>query len=299
MAAQSISTDELVALEADVLLALKRRDNSGLNVLGFGEISLALGYPGPAPQFVCKRTPPFNHSQFQFYRQLVDRYVGELRTAGLSVVDTEVRAVARGEQLVAYLVQPLLRSETLGRRVLDRSEPDPEHPFLVALAETMQLISGRISIDAQITNWSWDDQTLTLLDVGTPFLWDQAGRWQFDIGPYLPMISAPLRSAARKDLTKIANRWQDPRGVALDIVANLYREGLEPWVEPTTEALNRSLGSAQAIQVEEAKAAFAEDLKTWPRLTRLKRLERFWQTSVRRRHYDFFIQSSFADGTIY
>lgn len=294
-----MSADDLAALEADVTAALRRRDNSGLSILGFGEISVALGYPRDRPRFACKRTPPFTRSQFEHYRSLVERYVSRLRAEGLSVVDTTVMAVDRDDKIIAYLVQPLLDVETLGHRVLGRSEPDPEHPFLTALGRTLDLVSNRLSIDAQITNWSWDGERLILLDVGTPFLWDRSGRYQFDMTPYLPMISAPLRNGAMRELTAMVDRWQDPRGVALDIVANLYREGLVQWVPAATEALNAAIGSPGSISTDEARAVYAEDLKTWPRLARLKRLERAWQTTVRRRHYDFFIQTTFGDDTTY
>lgn len=294
MIAPAITAEDLADLEAEVVSALHRRDNSGLSILGFGEISVALGHPSRDPVRVCKRTPPFTVAQFEQYRQLVDRYVADLRDVGLAVVETGVMSVPRSDKLVAYLVQPLLPAETLGHRVLAGSEPDPEHPFLTAVAASLELVSDRLSVDAQVTNWSWDGTRLTLLDVGTPFLWDGSGRFLFDMDPYLPMISAPLRGTTKNELTKMVERWREPRGVALDVVANLYREGLEQWTAPAAAALNAVLGDGRSITVNQARAVYDEDLKTWPRLTRLKRLERAWQTKVRRRHYDFFIQTTFA-----
>ncbi|MGI9598741.1 MAG: DUF6206 family protein [Acidimicrobiales bacterium] len=293
MTANPITYDDLARLEADVSAALNRQDNSQLPVIGFGEISVALGYPADDPSHVCKRTPPLTPAQYGGYQQLVERYVAELGDAGLTVVDTEVMVVERDGTLIAYLVQPLLPAESIGHKVLQRADPDDEHPFLVALAETLNLVTDRLSVDAQVTNWSWNGTELTLLDVGTPFIWDAAGDLRFDMTPYLPMISAPLRNSARKDLTKVVDRWKQPSGVAVDIVANLLREGLDDWVEPATAALNRILATDDAIDVDAARAAYAEDLKTWPRLARLKRLERAWQTKVRRRQYDFFIHTTY------
>ncbi len=294
MPTKPITADELARLEAEVTAALRRKDSSDLAVIGFGEVSVGLGYPADDPTHVCKRSPSMTPDQHVQYRDLVDRYVAELRAAGLSVVDTEVMAVPRNDKVVVYLVQPLLSEDSLGDRVLVEARPDAEHPFLAALAETLAHVSSSRSIDAQVTNWAWDGERPTLLDVGTPFLWDGAGRLQFDMTPYLPMIPAPLRRAARKDLIKVVERWRRPRGVALDVVANLYREGLEQWVPPTVAALNTTLDAADAISAEEGRLIYAEDLKTWPRLARLKRVERSWRTVVRRGHYDFFIQSTFG-----
>ena len=294
---QQPTDQDLQALEVDVTNALRTGDLSQLNVLGFGEISVALGYPAAAPTHVCKRTPPFSAAGFRQYADAVDRYVDEVRASGLQVVDSEVRSVPRQDSLIAYLVQPLLDADSIGHKVLGSAEPDPEHPFVVALGEAVLVASQRMSIDAQVTNWSWDGSALTLLDVGTPFLWDEQGDLAFSMDPFLTMLPAPTRSLVKKDLTKMTNRWREPRGVALDVVANLLREGLEQWVDPMITALNRNLGGP-GVDRAEAQAMYDEDLKTWPRLAKLKQLERTWQTKVRRRPYDFFIQTTYAADAI-
>lgn len=296
---RGMNESDLKELDDLVVSALQRRDNSQLSILGFGEVSVALGFPADAPRLVCKRTPPMPRQHFDDYQSLVDRYVAELRSAGLTVIDTTVQAVERDGAVAGYLVQPLLPAATLGHNVLAAAEPDPDHEFLVALGQTLEVVSDRLSIDAQVTNWSWDGSTLTLIDVGTPFMWDQSGALQLDLKPYTPMISAPLRGVVMKDLTKMIDRWRAPRGVAVDVVANLYREGLDVWVEPMITALNRRLGDGVTpVVADEARAIYDEDLKTWPRLNKLKKLERAWQTGVRRRPYDFFIQTTYGDDSI-
>ncbi len=89
-----------------------------------------------------------------------------------------------------------------------------------------------------------------------------------------------------------ASRWNDPQRVGVDIVANLYREGIPEWVDATVIALNRQLG-ADSVTATEAQKFYEEDVKLWPFLKKLQTVERFWQTSVRRRPYDWFIYSSF------
>lgn len=294
-----MSLDELAELEQRVVDALASRDSSRLTVVGFGEISVALGWPPDSPRFACKRTPPSAPHQLAQYEQLVGHYVDQLRSRGAAVVDTEVLSVDRGDRLVGYVVQPLVPEASLGHRVLAAAEPDPEHPLLGALASTLDLVTDRLSIDAQVTNFSWDGTALTLLDVGTPFLWDAAGNLLFDMDPYRPMIPAPLRSFVERDLTRVANRWRDRRHVAVDIVANLLRQGLLEWVEPTTDVLNRALGPGRPIRVDEAMTSYDRDRRTFPRLTRLQRIERAWQTSIRRRPYEFFVNSTYDGATTY
>ncbi len=289
-----VSDHELDQLENAVATALRTRSLGDLNVLGFGEVSVALGFPFDQPRCICKRTPPLTYDQYQAYRDLVLGYTEELRRLGVDAVDTDVRAVNRGGKTLAYLVQPLMPAETLGHNILRASEPNPDNPFLVTLSETIGMASSSISIDAQITNWSWDGTTLSLIDVGSPFVWDDRGRLRFDMGPFLPMIPAPVRGQVRRDLEKMINRWQTPRGVAVDVLANLMREGLDEWVEPGLEALNRAVATEHPIDRLEVEQIYDEDRKTWPRLVRLKRVQRAWQTKIRRRPYDFFIQSTYA-----
>lgn len=284
-----ISQDELGALESDVAAALESGDRSKLNVIGFGEISVALGYPAADPHVVCKRSPPMSAKQLDAYTLLVGRYIDELADAGVLVAPTTVMSVVRSDSHIAYLVQPLLDSSTLGHKVLAAAEPDADHPFVAALADTIQVATDQLSVDAQVTNWSWTGDTLTLIDVGTPFMWDRDGELLLDMTPLTRMLPAPVRGVVSRDVVKIVDRWQTPRGVALDIVANLYREGLDDWVDPMVEGLGRTTG---AIDKAEAHKLYVEDGKTFPRIKKLQLIERAWRRSVRRRPYDFFVQET-------
>ena len=286
------SAAELGELEEVVVEALATGDDSTLNVLGYGEVSVALGWPIDQPRSVCKRTPPFSDAQFASYRDLITEYIAGVGARGLAVVDTTVVPLSRGDQVISYLVQPMLDSASLGHNVLRAAEPDPDHPFLVALAKALDVVSPDLSIDAQVTNFSWDGTQLTLVDVGTPFLWDKTGKFRFDMKPFAQMLPAPTRALAIRELTKLVTRWNDPRRVGIDIVANLYREGIPEWVDATVVALNRQL-DGDPITAEEAREFYDEDVKIWPLLKRLQAAERWWQTSVRRRPYDWFIYSSF------
>lgn len=290
-----LTIDELAELERLVGAALDARDPSTLAVLGYGEISVSLGWPVAEPRLVCKRTPPFTPGEFAAYGELVIDYVDRLRAAGQSVVETELRHLELDDgRIAAYLVQPLLPSGTLGHNVLRGAEPDPEHPFLVALAGALDLVRPTLSIDAQVTNFAWDGSALTLVDVGTPFVWDDQGRFLLDMGPFTRMLPALVRRLVVREMTALVERWRDGRGVAADLVANLYREGLVDWVAPALVALNGHLDPAEPITAGEARAFYEDDAKTFPRLKRLQAVERWWRTTVRRQRYEFFIESTFA-----
>ncbi len=293
MADVGLDENELVELEAMVVQALASRDDSTLSVLGYGEVSVALGWPVDEPRFVCKRTPPFTRAQFDAYAGLVGEYLERVAERGLDVVDTDIVPLDRGDTVIGYLVQPMLDASMLGNNVLRAADPDPDHPFLAAVASSLDVVTPTLSIDAQVTNFGWDGTRLTLIDVGTPFLWDEAGTLRFNMAPFVRMLPAPTRRLATKELSKLVTRWNDPRRVGIDVVANLFREGIPEWVDPTVIAINRQLDAGEPITVDEARGLYEEDVKIWPALKKAQAFERWWQTTVRRRPYDWFVYSSY------
>jgi hypothetical protein len=285
-----LTQEEIEQLDASVVTALDTRDNSGLNVVGYGELSIALGFPADAPEVVCKPSGPYTPAELDQYVSVIGHYLEALADAGVDVVPTSLMSVQRGDQLVAYQVQPLLEPDSIADRVLAAAEPDAEHPFLVALAEIVGSLTDRVSIDSQVPNWSWDGETATSIDIGTPFFWDDCGAPMFDVKPLFRAIPAPLRTFAMQDVGKLLERYKQPRNVAADVVAMLWRIGLDHWVQPALSAFNSRLQLATPIGVAEARAIMAADRKAMPRLKQLQKMERAWVTTVRRRRYDYFVQ---------
>ena len=256
---------------------------------------MALGWPADNPEFVCKRTPPMSHAEFNRYQSLVHEYVDQLRALGQAVVDTEVVGIDHRGTVVGYLVQPMFDTKTLGENVLKAAEPSPDHPFLVAVADATARATSTCSLDAQVTNFAWDGETLTLVDVGSPFLWTDSGELRFELKPFAQMLPAPTRALAVREITKVVARWNDPRIVAVDVVSNLLREGLDEWIDPTLTALNRRLELDEPITLAEAQELYEEDQKVFPTLVKLQGIERWWQEKVRKRTYQFFIWSTFEN----
>jgi hypothetical protein len=277
-----ITDDELAALEAEVQRALASGDRSGLDLRGFGVTSVVLAAPVDAPTVACKRVPPFeDRAAFERYREVVTRNIDEFRDAGVDVVDTEVRLIDHGGQLVGFVVQPLLAPDTLGEAMLGGAEPSATHPLVVAIVEhVLSATTDRRGLDAQVGNWAIVDGRVVYVDVTTPFLFDEDGELVMDLGVFLEAGPPIMRPIYRRELPTTMKRWLDPRHALLDLVGNLYKLDLDNWVEPIIEATSGRVDPP--LTVAEAREYYDGEVKTWTMLHRVLRGYAWWQRRVRR-----------------
>jgi Family of unknown function (DUF6206) len=283
-------TPDLHALEADVSHALATGDTGRLHLVGHGEISLVLGWPPNDPLVVCKRLPPFaDLDAFERYRDVVVRYIGELRGRGVRVVDTELHHLVRGEgRVVGFHVQPLLPPDALAIEVLRATPPARGHPLLEAVVDTVaRATTDRVGLDAQLSNWMWLDDEPWQLDLTTPFLLDDRRRPAFELAPFLATLPAVVRPVVGREMTKLILRWTTARGSLLDLAANLLKEDLTGWLEPALAVINARV--APEVTRAEAERVHAQDRRLWPVLLRLQRVNRWWQQRVRHRPYQFLL----------
>jgi hypothetical protein len=278
-----ISDGELLDLEDEVQRALSSGDRSGLDLRGFGVTSVVLAAPIGAPVAACKRVPPFrDRPSFDRYRVVVLRNVAELRSAGVDVVDTEVRLVDHDGRLTGFVVQPLLAPETLAPVVLGSAEPSATHPVVRAIVDgVVAATSDRCGLDAQAGNWALVDGRVRYVDVTTPFLFDEHGDLVMDLDVFLRAGPPALRPLYRREFPRSMKRWLDPRHSLLDLVGNLYKLDLDRWVAPIIEA---TAGQADPpLTVEEARRYYGGEVRTWSMLHRVLRAYDWWQRRVRRR----------------
>ena len=281
----------LLSLDEQVEAALGAGDESALPILGYGEISLVLGWPPQEPRFACKRLPIFAaRSRFDAYRRTLEAYLVALRHAGVRVVETELRPVSREDGTVAgYVVQPVLPREKLAPAVLARGDPDAEHPLVGAVVGTVAAtVSPTVGLDAQLANWTWDGSGLTYLDVSTPLLWSDEGRPLLDLDLVSRAIPWALRGALRRlVIPGIVETYRDLHKVYLDLCGNLIKERLDRWLPVFLEQVARRLDTP--LTAGEVYRYYRSDARLWAMLLRIRRLDRAWQLRVRRRPYPFLL----------
>jgi hypothetical protein len=288
-----LATEGLHELDALVEAALEGGDEGRLPVLGYGEISLVLGWPLDDPRLACKRLPVFaSWAQFDAYRRTLADYLEALRAAGVQVVDTQMEAVARTDgSVVGYVVQPLLPSERLAPAVLRRADPGAGHPLVGGIvAATAAAVAPGVGLDAQVSNWAWDETGLRYLDLSTPLLWSQGGEVRLDLSLLAQAYPAILRRPLRRHVApRILDSYRDLRRVYLDLAGNLLKERLEAWLPMFLDELNPRL--ADAISEPEVRSYYRSDARLWEVLLRIRRLDRAWRLRTGRQ-YPFLLPGS-------
>ncbi len=292
----AIPDEQLRQLESAISAALDSDDHSNLNILGYGEVSVAVGWPTSEPRWAVKRMPPFpDEPSFDAYSRLVLDYIDTLRGHGAEILDTELRSLPSPDgRCIGYLVQPVLEPATLGPSVLRAASPADGHPLIESIVDTvMACTDGRTGIDAQITNWAWIEGRAVNLDVNTPFVFDEAGHPVLDINMFIGALPWVVRATQRKAGPKIIARWAKPHWTLTDLAMNLHKDRLEEWIPVVVAAANARLD--RPIDEGSLKTQYKKEAKLWVKLHRLKRIDRWWQRNVRRRRYEFLV----ADTTDY
>jgi hypothetical protein len=281
-----IHQHRLEALEARVGTVLDGGPMIGLDVLGYGEISTVLRAAGVRGPVAVKRLPVMSTRGLDSYRTVLGDYVATLERRGVVTVATEVIGVGE-DPIVPYCVQPLqprlLVDELRGadvaaqRRYLDR-----------LVARVAGAVDAQVGLDGQISNWAVVGDELVYFDVTTPLLRDDSGRERLDTDVFIASLPAALRGPVRRFmLGEILSHYYDPRAVLLDAAGNLHKERLPEAIEPLLAAA--AAVAEPAITVDEAGRYYRSDARMWALLQRLRRADRWWQRTVRRRRYPFLL----------
>jgi hypothetical protein len=283
-----VEPEELGALEAEVGGALRAGSDTGLTILGYGEITLVLGWPRGNPTVAAKRLPPFpDRESAASYGELIEEYLGALADHGVRPLRSEfhLAPASLGTGWAGYVVQPILPASQLAPIVLRTASAEEGRRLLADVVDAIvQAVDPRVGLDGQLSNWATAPEGLRYLDVTTPLLNDAHGGARVD----LRVLTSPLPAATRPLVRRfvapgITARYHRCRDVLLDLAGNLIKERLERWVPTVLELANPHLD--QPLDEREVQHYYRGDALTWELLLRMRRTDRWWQRRVRRRPY--------------
>lgn len=286
------TTVDLESLEDAVQHALAARDEDGLHVLGYGEITCVLAWPERDGPWACKRLPLFDgHHRLDTYRGRLTDYISSLTARGVVVHESRLEAVPTDGGIAVYIVQPAIAPEHLAPALLRGSSQRDGRALLAEIVDRIRAVaSPTLGLDAQLSNWACVDGGLAYFDVSTPMLRDEQGCDLLDTDLFISTLPPFLRPVVRHLLLgSLLDQFFVPRSAALDCVANLYKERLGEWVPVAIELANERLDADPPLTVDEAKRYRKRDARVWEMLQAMRRLDRAWQQRVRRRHYLFLL----------
>jgi len=287
-------------------------------VLGYGEISTVFEIQAEGMRHLaCKRLPIFETpaeverytAAYQEYNRLLAEEIGiAIPAHGYA---SFLSATGRP---VFYIIQRQLPSESIGHRAMHLL-PQDQVLLLVRriLAELRRVWTFnrnqdrvQVAIDGQISNWAIADfdphhpqvdggTRLLYMDTSTPLFRIQ-GVEQLD--PELFLRSAPSFLAwvlRRFFLADVVNRYYDLHRVAVDLIANFYKEQRPDLIPELVRVTNEFLAteaqdlSAAPVSEEEVRSYYREDAFIWSFYLTARRIDRFLRTRLLRRDYPYIL----------
>jgi hypothetical protein len=278
-------------LENRVDQALSSGDESAIDVLGYGEISCVLVWRRGDSGLAAKRLPLFDtDARFARYREAFGEYLKALDDAGLRVVPSRLATTpAANGQIAAWCLQPLLDPEALAPVWLRTADRDAVRRLLGRITDhVVSAVGPTLGLDGQLSNWAVVDGEVQYFDVTTPMMRDANGREALDTDLFLASLPFALRGLVRRFLLNtILDKYYDQRGVLVDFLGNLIKEGANEHLVLGLEVVNSAV--QPAISEAEVRRYYREDALMWELLQRFRRIDRTWQRRIRRRQYPFLL----------
>ncbi|MBM3154744.1 MAG: hypothetical protein FJ008_05350 [Chloroflexi bacterium] len=285
-------------------------------VLGYGEISTVFAIEGQ-DKLACKRMPIFQcQEELDQYQVIYDEYNRLLKgEVGIEVPPYDCVAfdTNRG-YIVCFDVQERQSSESFGNRAIHILSEDEITVLVRLILKNLLKIwefnrknkSLQLGIDGQISNWVirgfkpdkpqvGPTAKLFYIDTSTPFIRKDGVE---QLNPELFMRSAPsfLRWLIRWLFLKdVMTRYYDFHLVAVDLIANFYKEQRPELIPALVEVANDFFDTEAKelnitpITVKEVESYYKEDAIIWTVFLALRRFDRFLHKWILRRPYVYIL----------
>jgi len=289
-------TADLAVIEEQIRHAQLTGSIDHLTVLGFGEVSVAVGWPQANPTAVVKRLPPGSSAAgAEADLDAIRSFMRRVESRGGFVVPTALHTFSREDdaKVVPYLIQPAIPAELMAETVLANEPARVDHPMLVALYNFVTTVSTDDgTVDPQLANFAWDGEHLALFDLSTPMTWDATGKSTSRLESVTHALPAPLKPVARKAITDVMEYYRGPLNSLTQTCVFLKRMGLDDWAHAASETFNARLH--EKIDPAEVATRYQRQSREFRRIKTLARLHRWWARNVQRQEFEFIITDSFT-----
>jgi len=285
-------------------------------ILGYGEISTVFEIQAePMRGLACKRLPIFRTvEEMVRYEAVYEEYTRLLQEVGIALPPhTHAALLNDAGQPVFYIIQQELPHASLGHRAIHLLPREQALTFARRVFEELGKVWRfnrrqrhlQIGLDGQASNWSLvglDPQCptcgaetpLLYVDTSTP-LFRRDGVEQLD--PELFLRSAPsflawlLRLFFLKD---VVDRYYDLHRVAVDLIANMYKEQRPDLIPDLIAAANDHFAGEPELAVgpitaQEVRAYYREDAMIWRLYLAMRKVDRAIRIRLLRGRYPYIL----------
>lgn len=284
-----ISHSEVSFLENQIQLYLKNKDTVELNVLGFGEICLVIGFPYENSKYACKRLPPFlDRNSAEQYKEYLLNYQESLIKIGINILLSQVVIIqSNKDQYVIYIIQPNISNRCVD--LIRTSSRNERTKIIKSIFDQIAMsCSPRLAIDGQLSNWAWLDGKAFLFDLSTPFMKDHNLNSMLNVDIILNQYPSIIKPTLRKWVVPgVLEKYHILRSNLIDFIGNLYKEGLEESIPESIEIANSYLESK--ISMNEVYSYYRMDAFLWEFIYLLKKINYWWITTIRKTTCNFLI----------
>lgn len=287
-----VGASEIEAFEETLGQAVRSGNADDLDVIGYGEVTIAVKLSTHRGDFVCKRLAPLSSRESAArISGVIRRYIDALEACGIDVVETETPYLEGRDCWVLYCVQPMLAPGSLGPDFLREMSADEAMPYVRRIFEKIRAsVTPLLAPDGQLSNWAFEGERLRYLDVGTPFLRDQDGEELFDFTEVVRALPAPMRVIVRRFLLRgILDSYHSVRGQALDFLGNLLKEGLAGLFPPLVPLANEVFELSPEITEDEVRSHYRSDAQTYALIQAARRADRWVHRRLLRKPYPYLL----------
>jgi hypothetical protein len=294
---QLVSQAEIEAFERRLGEAVRQGNAAEFDIIGYGEITIAVKLSTPNGDLVCKRLAPLSsRDSARRIAEVIAMYIRELEAAGIDVVETETPFMEGSDCWVLYCVQPMLAPGSLGPDFLRGMTAEEAAPHVRRIFERiLASVTPTLAPDGQLSNWAFEGDRLRYLDVGTPFLRDEEGRELFDFTEVVRALPGPIRIVVERLLLQgILDNYHSVRGQALDFLGNLIKEGLGDIFPTLIPLANEVFALEPEITEQEVRSHYASDAQTYAFIQAARRADRWVHRSLLRKPYPYLLPPRIA-----
>lgn len=311
-----INLDLLKKLERSINTINPEKGKVPIRILGFGEISLVFELLEDPNHLAYKRIPIFdNELQVKRHIWAYNNYNEILAKAGLLLPDYDIAWFRdHRNKIQFYCVQEQVAAESVGNKIIHEIPIEEIHLLVLLILREMKKVwtysrkhkNIDVGLDGQISNFAvkgynsnnyhiTPETKLIYLDTSTP-MFRIKGKEAMEAVLFLKSAPSFLRWLLKAlFLEETVGRYYDWRKVAIDLIANFFKEQRPELIPSLIRLINKFFAEEATefqimpITVEEVQKYYDSDKNIWVIFQSVRRFDRTLKTKIFKKTYDFYL----------